>query len=154
MAESALRPSQLARSAGVNTATLRYYGRRGLLPEPPRAPNGYRLYPASAVRLIRFIKRAQEVGFTLREIQEFLEVAADPRADCGSVCGSVEQKLAEVELRVRELRLKGRRLRELLRSCPGDVPVRDCPILGALAGAGAPRLGPVNPKKKGGDVRR
>lgn len=67
-----MRTSELADQAGVNTETLRYYERRGLLTEPPRTPRGYRDYPDATVELLRFIKRAQVLGFTLDEVEELL----------------------------------------------------------------------------------
>jgi DNA-binding transcriptional MerR regulator len=66
--------SHLAREAGINLETVRYYERRGLLPKPPRSPSGYRLFPVEAARRLRFIRRAQELGFSLREIQESLSL--------------------------------------------------------------------------------
>ena len=139
MAEMSFLPGQLARRAGVTQETLRYYERRGLLPRPTRAPNGYRRYAASAIKVIRFIKRAQELGFTLREIRGFLEVAGNPRAKCTDVCSTIELKLGELEARIGELESSKRRLRQLLRSCPGDVPVRECPIVDSLSDGGGSR---------------
>jgi DNA-binding transcriptional MerR regulator len=69
-----MRISELAGQAGVNPQTLRYYVRRGLLDEPPRSQGGYRDYPAAAVELLRFIKRAQQLGFTLDEVEELLHL--------------------------------------------------------------------------------
>lgn len=69
-----MRTSELAGRAGVNSETLRYYERRGLLDEPPRTSGGYRDYPDGAVELLRFIKRAQELGFTLDEVEELLDL--------------------------------------------------------------------------------
>lgn len=77
-----LRTGELARQAGVNVETLRFYERKGLLPAPPRRASGYREYPAEAVGLVRFIRRAKELGFSLREIKELLNIRAGPRATC------------------------------------------------------------------------
>jgi len=63
---------QLAREAGINLETVRYYERRGLLPKPPRTSSGYRLFPMDAAQRLRFIKRAKDLGFSLAEIQELL----------------------------------------------------------------------------------
>lgn len=134
MAETSFLTGQLARRAGVTPYTLRYYERRGLLPAPSRAPNGYRRYAASAVKVIRFIKRAQELGFTLSEVEEFLAIAGNPRAKCTGVCSAIELKLDGLKERVRELQSKKTRLQKLLAACPGDVPIRECPIVGALTG--------------------
>jgi DNA-binding transcriptional MerR regulator len=66
--------SKVAARAGVHIQTLRYYERRGLIPAPKRAASGYRQYSAESVRIVIFIKRAQELGFTLREVQALLEL--------------------------------------------------------------------------------
>ena len=66
--------SEAAEQAGVNVQTLRYYERRGLLPKPPRQTSGYREFPDDAVRVVRFIKRAQELGFSLNEVEELLRL--------------------------------------------------------------------------------
>lgn len=137
MADTSFLPGQVARHAGVTQEALRYYERRGLLPAPVRAANGYRRYGESAVQVIRFIKRAQEMGFTLVEIQEVMEVARNPKAKCTGVCSAIELKLGELERRIRELESGRKRLRRLLRSCPGDVPIRECPIVGTLTDGGA-----------------
>ena len=70
-----MRTSEVAAQAHVNTQTLRYYERRGLLPQPERTHSGYRTYTADAVRVVRFVKRAQQLGFTLDEIEELLHLA-------------------------------------------------------------------------------
>ena len=138
MAETSFLRGDLARRAGVTPETLRYYERRGLLPEPVRASNGYRQYGTAALEVIRFIKRAQEMGFTLREVREFTEVARNPRAKCTGVCSAIELKLGELERRIRDLESSRKRLRQLLRSCPGDVPIRECPIVDTLTDGGSP----------------
>ena len=71
-----MRSAQVAAEAGVNLQTLRYYERRGLLPEPPRLESGYRAYHPNAVRTVRFVKTAQRLGFTLEEIESLLDLAA------------------------------------------------------------------------------
>ena len=75
----------LAKQAGVNLETLRFYERRGLLPEPPRTKSGYRMYPSEAVKRLRFIKRAQELGFSLDEVEELLALQLSPRGTSAQV---------------------------------------------------------------------
>lgn len=84
--------------------TLRYYERRGLLPEPQRRASGYRAYPAEAARRLRFIKRAQELGFTLREIQQLLRLHDAPDAGCAEVRATAREKLADIERKLMSLR--------------------------------------------------
>ena len=76
---------RLAKEVGINLDTVRYYERRGLLPKPPRTASGYRLFPAEAVRRLRFIRRAQEIGFSLRDIRDLLSLRATPTAKSADV---------------------------------------------------------------------
>jgi DNA-binding transcriptional MerR regulator len=82
-----MRTGELAGVVGVHPETLRYYERRGLLREPPRTAGGYRNYPGAAVAVLQLIKRAQELGFTLDEIEELLELDDGGVASCRVVCG-------------------------------------------------------------------
>lgn len=102
---SGLRTSELAAAAGVNTQTLRYYERRGLLAEPDRTLGGHRVYPQDSVTVLRVIKAAQRLGFTLEEVADLLEgtrVGARRRADAG-LRARVTVKLAEVDAKLAEL---------------------------------------------------
>ncbi|RMH40478.1 MAG: MerR family transcriptional regulator [Deltaproteobacteria bacterium] len=129
-----LTTGQVARAAGVHVETLRFYERRGLLPKPPRRRSGYRQYPPDAVRIVRFIKRAQRLGFTLDEIAELLALRDDDRRACSEVRGAAEHKIAEIDDKIRALRAMRRALAELVATCAdGDASVRRCPILEALA---------------------
>jgi len=119
----------LAASAGVNVETLRFYERKGLLPRPPRRASGYRAYPVEDVRRIRFIKRAQELGFSLVEIRELLALRVSPAATSAAVKGRVEEKIADVRRRIAGLEAMEKALRELSGSCSGRGPTADCPIL-------------------------
>ena len=123
---------QAARAAEVNTETLRYYEREGLLPSPGRTPAGYRQYTADAVRRVRFMKRAQALGFTLREIGALLELRAGRASSCGRVASQAEQAIARVDVKIRELRRMRAALGSLVRACRGRRPTADCPILDAL----------------------
>jgi DNA-binding transcriptional MerR regulator len=103
-----LRSGQVAAAAGVNVETLRYYERRGLLADPNRSPGGHRLYPAETVTVLRVIKAAQRLGFTLDEVADLLEVGrhrhgrSRGRADAG-LQARAKTKLAEVEERIADL---------------------------------------------------
>jgi len=85
---------KVASGAGVNLQTVRYYERRGLLPRPPRAASGYRQYDANAVARLRFIKRAQDLGFSLAEIGELLELRIEHGAACAAVEARAREKIA------------------------------------------------------------
>jgi len=117
---------------GVNLETIRYYERRGLLPKPPRTPAGYRTFDAAALRRLRFIKQAQALGFSLKEIKELLALRVDPRTSCADVRRRAEAKIADVEAKLRVLRTMKRALVQLTAACAGRGPVSACPILETL----------------------
>jgi DNA-binding transcriptional MerR regulator len=100
---SSLRTSQVAAAAGVNTQTLRYYERRGLLAQPDRSPGGHRLYPAEAVTVLRIIKAAQRLGFTLDEVADLLESGRHRHATDAGLQVRARAKLAEVDARLADL---------------------------------------------------
>jgi MerR family transcriptional regulator, mercuric resistance operon regulatory protein len=97
-----LRTGELAERAGVNIQTLRYYERRGLLDAPPRRPSGQREYPEAAVRLLRTIKAAQRLGFTLAEIEELIALS-EHRRGTGELRRRAQRKVAEVDARIGQL---------------------------------------------------
>ena len=132
-----LTTSQLANSAGVNVETLRYYERRGLLPEPPRRASGYRQYSQDDVARLQFIKRAKELGFTLQEVQELLNLRVDPDTPCAMVKRRADLKIIDIEEKLRSLKRIKKALNKLAATCSGRGPVGDCPILEALGGDGA-----------------
>lgn len=130
-----LRTGELAHLANVNVETLRFYERKGLLRKPPRRPSGYRAYPPEAVDLVRFIRRAQQLGFSLREIKELLALREVPRATCGDVVALAQGKIAEVDAKIADLRAMRAALTQLLTRCAGgSTPIAQCPIIESLAG--------------------
>lgn len=131
MTEARVTISRLARAAGVNSETVRFYERRGQPPEPPRTAAGYRLYPASAVERIRFIRHAKVLGFTLEEIEDLLSLRRDPGCTCGDVKERADRKIADIDRRVAALTAMRRALADIAAACPGDGPASDCPILAA-----------------------
>src|SRR5947199_6086136 len=124
--------SEIAKQGGVNLETIRYYERRGLLPKPPRAPSGYRVFSSDAVRRVRFIKRAQGLGFSLKEIKALLALRVDPRSSCGDVRKRAETKIGEIEAKVRMLLGMKKALGRLTAACAGRGRVSHCPILESL----------------------
>ena len=108
--DAELRSGQVATAAGVNVETLRYYERRGLLAEPARSPGGHRLYPAQTITVLRVIKAAQRLGFTLEEVADLLEVgrhrhrpAHGSRVHDAGLQARAQAKLIEVEERITDL---------------------------------------------------
>jgi MerR family copper efflux transcriptional regulator len=131
---------QLAKAGRVGVETIRFYEREGLIAEPPRLRSGYRQYPASAVRRVRFIRRAKQVGFTLSEIQELLSLRVSGERTCAHVRDLTRVKVADIERRILELERMAAGLKRLSRACRGRGPTSDCPLLDALdqeADAGA-----------------
>lgn len=122
----------VAREGGVNSETIRYYERRGLLPKAQRLPTGYRAFQPDAVRRIRFIKRAQELGFSLKEVKELLSLRAAPKARCADVRTRAEGKIRDIEAKIHALRSMKRALEKLVGECAGEAPVSECPILDSL----------------------
>ncbi len=123
---------EIAQAAGVGIDAIRFYEREGLLPEPARRPSGYREYSPDAVLDLRFIKRAKELGFSLKEISELLSISREPDATAGDVKKLAEEKLADLEDKIRSLQRMKRALRKVAESCPGRGSTSDCSILSSL----------------------
>jgi len=121
---------RLARAAGVNVETVRYYQRIGLIAEPPRPAQGFRSYPPGTVERITFIKRAQALGFSLAEIGELLELG-DGR--CADVRARAEAKRAMVAARIGELEALRDTLDALIEACRAGHDETHCPIVETLA---------------------
>lgn len=119
---------RLARAAGVNIETIRYYQRRGLLATPRRPLRGVRRYPEETLARLRFIKRAQELGFTLREIAELLKLGD---GSCRETRAIAEHRLADIETRLRDLQSMRAALDKLIRSCRAGNQSA-CPIIASL----------------------
>jgi Cu(I)-responsive transcriptional regulator len=120
----------IARRAGVGIDTVRYYERAGLLDPKQRLDSGYRRYSDAEVTWLRFIRRAQALGFSLKEIQELLELST--RRDVARVKRTAEAKLKDINARIAELQRMRDGLARLVTACPGHGRASDCPILQAL----------------------
>jgi len=132
---SATTIGNVARAAGVGVETIRFYERRGLIEQPPKPANGgFRAYPKETVQRIRFIRQAQELGFSLREIAELLSLRADPATDCGDVRDHARAKLCEVNRKIARLEKFRAALEGLVAACPGRGALRRCSIMEALEG--------------------
>ena len=127
-----LRIGEVARLAGVGVETVRFYERRGIIPEPPRRRSGYREFPPETVTQIRFVRRAKELGFSLDEIGELLALRVDPRATRQDVRRHVQKKMHTVDQKIARLRDIRAALAHLEASCDGVGPATDCSILAVL----------------------
>ena len=123
---------EAAELAGVNVQTLRYYERTGLLPRANRRPSGYRQYDADTVHLVHFIKHAQELGFTLRDISELIALRNNPRS-CPAAATLALAKVEEIDRRVRRLTAMRQTLAELATGCEAGDADQECPIIEALS---------------------
>ncbi|MGH9129172.1 MAG: MerR family DNA-binding protein [Acidimicrobiales bacterium] len=124
-----MRSSEVAVAAGVNVQTLRYYERRGLLAEPERLGSGYRAYRPDTVRVVRFVKRAQALGFSLEEVESLLELAAGGPSNCDIAKQMAEQKVAQLDAKIASLVSMRDSLGRLVATCAEPRSQRDCPLL-------------------------
>lgn len=123
---------ELAKMAGVHVQTVRYYERRNLLQSAARKASGYRMYDDDALKRLRFIKNAQALGFTLREVNELLNLRVSSVSRCGTMQVKAQAKLRQVEAKTRDLLVLSRALKRLIRSCLAGQPTEHCPILQTL----------------------
>lgn len=125
---------EVASRAKVNKETVRYYEKRKLIPEPDRRYSGYRIFTRRHIDQIKFIKRAQELGFTLSEIKELLELRMDEDTTCSEIKSEAQAKYQDVIGKMEDLQRIKETLVELIDSCSGSGPKGDCPILESLEG--------------------
>lgn len=122
---------RLADEAGVNVETIRYYQRRGLMAEPGKPMSGHRRYASDAIKRVRFIKRAQVLGFTLDEVGSLLEL--DEARACADTRELAAHKLHLIEEKLAALKAMRKALTALLRQCDAGATKGNCPIIHALA---------------------
>ena len=127
-----LKIGQLARESGLGVETVRFYERRGLIADPPRRASGYRQYPPETIARLRFIRRAKELGFSLDEIKELLDLRVSPEISKVEVKRTALAKIADLERRIATLERMKRALEEITAACSGEGPSGSCPILDAL----------------------
>ncbi len=123
---------KLATAAGVGVETIRFYEREGLLTKPARKRVGYRQYSAEAVTRVLFIRRAKELGFTLKEISELLKLRVNPGKSCADVRAVAKAKIVDVEAKMADLARIKAALEKLARACSGKGSTTECPILEAI----------------------
>jgi Hg(II)-responsive transcriptional regulator len=130
-----LRIGEVAKQAGVGIETVRFYERQGLLEEPQRKASGYRQYDEEAVAVLRFIRRAKDLGFTLKEIKSLLELRLDSTATRAEVRIQAKAKVAAIEAKIADLERMKDSLQKLIKTCHGRGTLSGCPILNALDGS-------------------
>lgn len=124
-----MRTSEVAAQAHLNSQTLRYYERHGLLSKPARTPSGYRDYGDDAVRVVRFVKRAQQLGFTLDDIDDLLHLADSGPDSCDEATAMARSGIDDLQLRIDELAGMRDALARLIETCGESRAERQCPIL-------------------------
>jgi len=124
----AMKIGEVAKRSGTGIETIRFYEREGLLPEPERRPSGYRQYDESSVARLEYIRRAKELGFTLAEIRELLELSV-ASSDCEHVRRRAEAKVADIENKIRSLQRMKRSLGKLVERCRAKNATDDCPLV-------------------------
>lgn len=121
----------LANKTGVNAETIRYYEKAGLMPDPPRTTGGHRLYDESLVRRLFFIRRCRELGFTLDEVRELLNLVDEDDYTCADILQNAKAHITKIRGKIRDLRKMENTLKTISSQCSGeDVP--ECPIIEAL----------------------
>jgi MerR family mercuric resistance operon transcriptional regulator len=132
---------ELAAESGIKLETIHYYERVGLLPAPPRTNSGYRQYRPDHLRRLVFLRRSRQLGFSIKEVRDLLNLANQPNRVCKDVTGLAATHVTNVKAKIRELNRLRRALEQLVRACPGTVCIADCGILEALTGAEASTSG-------------
>ncbi|WP_176466261.1 MerR family transcriptional regulator [Aliifodinibius salipaludis] len=125
---------EVAKRADVNKETVRYYEQRELIPKPDRRRSGYRIFTQRHIDQITFLKRAQQLGFTLTEIKELLDLRLDENTTCSKIKEEAQQKYQDVSKKIHDLQRIQETLTNLIDCCSEDRPIGDCPILEALEG--------------------
>ena len=121
---------RLAKAAEVNVETIRYYQRVGLINEPIKPPEGFRVYSNETISRIRFIKRAQKLGFSLQDISHLLELG---EGHCNDVREQAETKLKQIEAQIKDLQSMHKTLKKLITECNASNKKESCPIVQSLA---------------------
>jgi len=120
---------KLAKSAGVGVETIRFYERKGLIKKPSKQDRGFRYYSKDEITRVRFVKRAQELGFTLREIKELLDIQSKKKMTGAQVQKKAQEKIVEIQQKIFDLRQMEQSLIKLSSVCgAGDQAIRECKI--------------------------
>lgn len=128
-----MRISEVAKAADVGVETVRFYERRGLIEQPKKPVNGgFRFYPEQVAVEIRFIRQAQELGFSLGEIEDLLSLKSEPDTDCSEIRHRALSKREDVDIKIKRLRRIRGTLTKLIDACPGEGALESCSIIDAM----------------------
>ena len=123
---------EVAKQTGVTVETIRFYEKQGLIATPHRSESGYRQYKAETIKRVRFIQRAKDVGFTLKDIAELLALKKEPGTSCSDIKLRALEKMSEVDKKVEDLKRIHDSLSQLVVKCSGSGDLSECPILESL----------------------
>ena len=127
-----MRIGKVANLVGITVEAIRFYEKQGLITPPKRNESGYRDYPEDTVQHVLFIKRAKELGFSLKEIKELMLLRHTPGTTCGAVKKQTEVKIANIDQKIEDLQKIKKVLVDLVSVCPGQAPISECPIIGSI----------------------
>ncbi|MCB1173954.1 MAG: MerR family transcriptional regulator [Leptospiraceae bacterium] len=123
---------ELSQKSGLSRDTIRYYERRGLLMVDLRRENNYKEYAVESLRVLEAVARLKKHGFTLGEIDEFVDLFANQRKSCANTAPLIEKKLQEIDLRIKELSRIKRDLRRALQQCAAHPKGQACQVLESM----------------------
>ncbi len=128
-----MKVGELAKKAGINLETMRYYERIGLMPKPKRQESRYRYYDETDLSRVRFIVRSKELGFTLKETKELLSMRIDSDTKCVDMKELALRKITDIQMKIRDLESIASNLQSLVKQCSdGQVSLAECPIVNSL----------------------
>lgn len=123
---------QVADKSGVTIEAVRFYEKEGIISEPPRTESGYRQYPETVIHQIRFVKRAQGLGFSLPEIKELLSMRVLPGTTTGDIRKRAKKKIQDIDEKIQTLHRIKETLEDITNACHEGLSLEDCPILKAF----------------------
>ena len=123
----------LSKETGVKVVTIRFYEKIGVLAAPPRSAGNYRIYGQQHVRRLHFVRRCRDLGFSLDQIQDFLQLSSANGSSCAEVCKISRRHLKDVESKLADLKRLASELRRITSSCSGTRPISQCRIIEALS---------------------
>jgi len=129
-----MRIGRVAEQVGITVEAIRFYEKQGLIEAPGRNESGYREYPEDVVQHLFFMKRAKDLGFSLKEIKELMLLRYTPGTTCSEVKKQAERKIADIDRKMEDLQRMRKALVKLAASCPGQGPLSACPLVGAMGG--------------------
>lgn len=135
MKTDCFRIGELARATDTKVVTIRYYEKIGLLPEPPRGDGNYRSYDGDSLNRLRFIRRCRQLGFSLDQVRELMELQAESSRSCAGVDEITAAHLGEIQRKIADLKSLETELRRIAQSCGGGGTIADCRIIEAISPA-------------------